>query len=87
MAQEMALQLQQSNSNFKSLILLDGSHLWVPLTVKDARNADDVPQDVEIQALKMVFDALEIDLKVSITKTRLFKYTEKFTMKKMKIFR
>ena len=66
MAQEMALQLQERKTNPVSLILLDGSHRWVPATMEDPKKLTNETTDLEVMALNKVYDVLHIVYKVCV---------------------
>ena len=59
----MALLFQsRQTDDFMSLILLDGSHTWVP-TIVDSLKKN--PDNVELKTINMVFETIGLDLKVS----------------------
>lgn len=61
--EEMALLFQSRQSDdFVSLILLDGSHTWVPTVVDSLDKNQD---NVELKTMNMVFESIGLDLKVS----------------------
>ena len=75
MAQEMALQLQESNTNPVSLILLDGSHRWVPATMEDPKKLTNETTDLEVMALNKVYDVLHIVYKVCVYFDEIYEHT------------